>query len=118
MKVFRRICKTTPAPHSSLPPWLRRHEGAREGHPGNITYGGGSDGNPLGGNRKYCQLYIDPSNWNFPRQQAGSYPIVGVSYLLFYGNNNGVHVADKTTLSNTSHRRRRTRSSSHSNTLR
>ncbi|MFY9884978.1 MAG: substrate-binding domain-containing protein [Candidatus Cybelea sp.] len=65
---------------------------------GNITYGGGSDGNPLGGNRKYCQLYIDPSNWNFPRQQAGSYPIVGVSYLLFYGQNNGVHVADKTTL--------------------
>jgi phosphate transport system substrate-binding protein len=65
---------------------------------GNITYGGGSDGLPLGGNRKYCQLYIDPTNWNFPRQQAGSYPIVGVSYLLFYGNNNGVHVADKTTL--------------------
>ena len=27
-----------------------------------------------------------------------SYPIVGVSYLLFYGQNNGVHTSDKTKL--------------------
>ncbi|MBV8530140.1 MAG: hypothetical protein JO104_02400, partial [Candidatus Eremiobacteraeota bacterium] len=39
---------------------------------------------------------VDPSH--FVEPPAGSYPIVGISYLLFYGNNNGVHLADKQTL--------------------
>ena len=38
---------------------------------------------------------IRPLHVNPP---AKSYPIVDVSYLLFYGNNNGVHLSDKTTL--------------------
>lgn len=62
----------------------------------NITYGGGSDGNPLGSSTPWCQLYVDPSV--FVNPPSGSYPIVAVSYLLFYGNNNGVHVSDKQTL--------------------
>jgi ABC-type phosphate transport system substrate-binding protein len=63
---------------------------------GNITYGGGSDGNSLGSSTPWCQLYVDPSKFVSP--PVKSYPIVGVSYLMFYGNNNGVHLADKTTL--------------------
>ena len=62
----------------------------------NITYGGGSDGVPLGTSRPECVLYIDPSNFNLPGQ--GTYPIVTVTYLLFYGQNNGVHVSDKQAL--------------------
>jgi phosphate transport system substrate-binding protein len=61
-----------------------------------ITYGGGSDGNPLDSSTPWCQLYINPSNFVTPPKKA--YPIVGISYLLFYGNNNGIHVSDKTTL--------------------
>jgi ABC-type phosphate transport system substrate-binding protein len=61
-----------------------------------ITYGGGSDGSPLGSTTPWCQLYISPSNFVTP--PAKSYPIVAISYLLFYGNNNGVHLPDKTTL--------------------
>lgn len=64
----------------------------------NISYGMGSDGNSLGSKHPYCQLYIDPSHWNYPNQKTGAYPIAGISYLLFYGQNNGIHVADKTTL--------------------
>ncbi len=63
---------------------------------GNITYGGGSDGNPLGGTTPYCQLYLNPNLWQLPPK--GAYPVVGVSYLLFYGNNQGVHVTDKVKL--------------------
>ena len=66
----------------------------------NIAWGMGSDGNSLGSSTPWCQLYIDPSKWNYPHQSAGAYPIVGVSYLLFYGNNNGIHVSDKTKLIN------------------
>jgi phosphate transport system substrate-binding protein len=66
----------------------------------NISFGMGSDGISLGSSAPWCQLYIDPSNWNYPHQAAGAYPIVGVTYLLFYGNNNGVHVSDKTKLVN------------------
>jgi ABC-type phosphate transport system substrate-binding protein len=64
----------------------------------NITYGGGSDGNPLGSTTPWCQLYVNPSN--FANPPAKTYPIVGFSYFLFYGNNNGIHVSDKKTLIN------------------
>lgn len=62
----------------------------------NVTYGGGSDGSPLGSTTPWCQLYIDPSKYDSPPKK--SYPLVGPTYLLFYGQNNGVHLADKTTL--------------------
>lgn len=62
----------------------------------NITYGGGSDGTPLGSTTPWCQLYIPTSYYVNPPK--GAYPIVDVSYLLFYGQNNGTHVSDKTTL--------------------
>jgi ABC-type phosphate transport system substrate-binding protein len=62
----------------------------------NITYGGGSDGNSLQSKTPWCQLYLDPSLWQLPPK--GAYPIVGVSYLLFYGENQGVHVTDKAKL--------------------
>jgi phosphate transport system substrate-binding protein len=62
-----------------------------------ITYGEGSDGLPLGTSRPECVLYVDPKN--FVKPPAGtSYPIVGMSYFLFYGKNNGVHVSDKQAL--------------------
>jgi ABC-type phosphate transport system substrate-binding protein len=61
-----------------------------------ITYGEGSDGVPLGTSRPECVLYIDPSHFVTPPNRA--YPIVGLSYFLFYGQNNGVHVADKKAL--------------------
>jgi ABC-type phosphate transport system substrate-binding protein len=59
----------------------------------NIQYGEGSDSVPLGTSRPECVLYIDPKLFENP--PARSYPIVGVSYLLFYGQNNGVHTSDK-----------------------
>jgi phosphate transport system substrate-binding protein len=62
----------------------------------NITYGGGSDGQPLGTSAPKCVLYVDPKNFVTPPSKA--YPIVGISYFLFYGNNNGVHVSDKQAL--------------------
>jgi phosphate transport system substrate-binding protein len=62
----------------------------------NITFGGGSDGQPLGTSAPQCVLYVDPSNFVTPAAKA--YPIVGISYFLFYGNNNGVHVSDKIAL--------------------
>jgi ABC-type phosphate transport system substrate-binding protein len=68
---------------------------------GNITYGMGSDGNPLGSSTPWCQLYVDPSNFVSP--PAKSYPIVGFSYWLFYGNNSSrptSHTADLKTLVN------------------
>ncbi|MBV8491477.1 MAG: substrate-binding domain-containing protein [Candidatus Eremiobacteraeota bacterium] len=52
-----------------------------------IQYGGGSDGNPVGTSRKECLLYVPPSTFDNP--PAGDYPIVGVSYLLFYSKGNG-----------------------------
>lgn len=63
-----------------------------------ITFGGGSDGLPLASSTPWCQLYIDPKNFTSPPK--GAYPIVGLSYWLFYGQNNGVHVPDKQTLVN------------------
>ncbi len=62
----------------------------------NIQYGEGSDGVPLGTSRPECVLYIDPKNFVSPPSHA--YPIVGISYLLFYGQNNGVHTSDKIAL--------------------
>jgi ABC-type phosphate transport system substrate-binding protein len=64
----------------------------------NISYGEGSDGIPLGSSTPWCQLYVDPSHFAMPPKKT--YPIVGFSYWLFYGQNNGVHVADKQTLVN------------------
>lgn len=63
-----------------------------------ITYGGGSDEVPLGTSAPWCVLYIDPSHFVTP--PAKTYPIVGLSYWLFYGQNNGVHVPDKKALIN------------------
>ena len=63
---------------------------------GSITYGEGSDGQPLGSSAPWCILYIDPSNFVHAPKKA--YPIVGVSYMLFYGLNNGQHLSDKQTL--------------------
>jgi ABC-type phosphate transport system substrate-binding protein len=63
-----------------------------------ITHGGGSDGLPLGTSRPTCVLYIDPSKFTNPVASgapATSYPINAISYLLFYGKNNGVHTAQK-----------------------
>lgn len=63
-----------------------------------ITYGEGSDGVPLGTSAPWCVLYIDPKNFVSP--PSGTYPVVGVSYLLFYGQNNGFHTSDKKALIN------------------
>jgi phosphate transport system substrate-binding protein len=63
-----------------------------------ITYGEGSDEQPLGTSTPWCVLYVDPKNFVTP--PAKTYPIVGLSYWLFYGQNNGVHLADKKTLIN------------------
>ncbi|HXM06621.1 MAG TPA: hypothetical protein VN936_04115, partial [Candidatus Acidoferrum sp.] len=55
-----------------------------------------SDEVPLGTSTPQCILYIDPKFYVNP--PARSYPIVGIAYLLFYGNNNSVHTQDKVTL--------------------
>ena len=61
-----------------------------------ITYGEGSDEQPLGTSTPWCILYIDPSK--YASTPAGSYPIVLLNFALFYGQNNGVHVSDKISL--------------------
>ncbi|HEY4434484.1 MAG TPA: substrate-binding domain-containing protein [Candidatus Cybelea sp.] len=48
-----------------------------------LQYGVGSDGNSLGSSTPTCQFYIAPSVFVDP--PAGAYPIVGLSYFLFYG---------------------------------
>jgi phosphate transport system substrate-binding protein len=61
-----------------------------------IQYGGGSDGinfTTVGDLHPECVLYIPTSAYALPPR--GAYPIVSVSYLLFYGNNHAAHVADK-----------------------
>lgn len=50
-----------------------------------IEYGEGADGNSLGSSTPWCQLWMPPSAFVNPKQ--GAYPIVGVSYWLFYGTN-------------------------------
>jgi ABC-type phosphate transport system substrate-binding protein len=59
-----------------------------------ITQGEGSDFLPLATSRPDCILFINPSHFANP-PTPHSYPIVGISYLLFYGNSNGVHTADR-----------------------
>ena len=60
-----------------------------------ITYGGGSDEVPLPTSRPECILYIDPLHFAGGGAPKGAYPIVEIGYLLFYGNNNGVHTFAK-----------------------
>jgi phosphate transport system substrate-binding protein len=62
-----------------------------------ITFGEGSDFLSLGSSTPNCQLFINPSVFVNPTSAKG-YPIVGLSYWLFYGKNQGVHLQDKTTL--------------------
>ena len=51
-----------------------------------IQYGEGGDGMALGSSSPQCQLYIPPSA--FDQAPGGDYPIVGLSYFLFYTQNN------------------------------
>lgn len=81
-----------------------------------IVYGEGSDGNPLASSTPWCQLYIPATTYVNPPK--GAYPIVDVSYLLFYGNNNGVHVSDKEALIKSSSRRQQIKSRIRSSTRR
>jgi len=67
-----------------------------------IQYGEGADGNPLGSSTPWCQLVINPADFQDPTE-SGAYPIVAISYFLFYGLNPnsdtvGGHYADKVTL--------------------
>jgi ABC-type phosphate transport system substrate-binding protein len=48
-----------------------------------IEFGEGADGISLGSSTPNCQLYIPPSA--FVNPPSGAYPIVGLSYWLFYG---------------------------------
>lgn len=51
---------------------------------------GGSAGGSLGSSLPACILYVDPSTF-INQNVSGAYPIVGVSYLMFYSKgNNGV----------------------------
>lgn len=64
-----------------------------------IEYGQGSDGLPLATSKPNCILYLNPTSWIDPvlkgKDGKDAYPIVAVSYLLFYGQNNGVHFPQK-----------------------
>jgi ABC-type phosphate transport system substrate-binding protein len=62
-----------------------------------IQYGEGSNGDPLASSAPWCQLYVPPSVFVSPKL-IQAYPIVGLSYFMFYGKNNGIHVADKIAL--------------------
>lgn len=69
-----------------------------------ITHGG-SDGNPLATSRPECILYIDPSKFTNPIANGApnnTYPIMAVSYLLFYQHQPAVngHFNQKSTLIN------------------
>jgi phosphate transport system substrate-binding protein len=64
-----------------------------------VTFGGGSDGIPLASSRKSCIYYIDPKHFANPPEK-NAYPMVGVSYLLMFGNSNGLHTADRLKLVN------------------
>jgi ABC-type phosphate transport system substrate-binding protein len=48
-----------------------------------IQFGQGADGVSLGSSTPNCQLYIPPAAFVDP--PTGAYPIVGLSYFLFYG---------------------------------
>jgi phosphate transport system substrate-binding protein len=60
-----------------------------------IQYGEGSDNLPFTGDtRPDCVLYINAAT-TLQNTPYRAYPIIAVSYLMFYGNNNGVHVPQK-----------------------
>jgi ABC-type phosphate transport system substrate-binding protein len=65
-----------------------------------IEYGMGSDGLALGtgapvpDSRPDCQLYIN-SLTTLQSAPYRAYPIIAVSYMMFYGNNQGYHTAQK-----------------------
>ncbi|HZV77001.1 MAG TPA: substrate-binding domain-containing protein [Candidatus Babeliales bacterium] len=61
-----------------------------------IEYGEGADGNPLESTEPYCQLVIDPSDFQNPTG-SGAYPIVAISYWLFY-QYPPAHLTDQETL--------------------
>ncbi|HEY1866793.1 MAG TPA: substrate-binding domain-containing protein [Candidatus Cybelea sp.] len=63
-----------------------------------ISYGEGSDLLPMGSTTPWCQLFINPSEFATPPH--GAYPIVGLTYWLFYGTNHGQHTANKKKLIN------------------
>jgi phosphate transport system substrate-binding protein len=67
-----------------------------------IAQGMGSDGLPLATSRPECILYLSPGEWTGAilghKTAVHAYPIVAVSYLLFYGNNNLVHYPQKKAL--------------------
>lgn len=68
-----------------------------------ITKGEGSDGVPLVTSAPQCVLYINPAIFTNPVGNGAptyAYPINAVSYMLFYGNNNGVHLTNKLKLIN------------------
>ncbi|HEY2474114.1 MAG TPA: substrate-binding domain-containing protein [Candidatus Cybelea sp.] len=48
-----------------------------------IQFGMGADGTSLGSSTPKCQLYMPPAA--FVNPPAGAYPIVGLSYFMFYG---------------------------------
>jgi phosphate transport system substrate-binding protein len=61
---------------------------------GAIQFGEGIDGLPLATTRPDCILLIPLKHFINP-VTPHAYPILNVSYLLFYGNSNGVHTADR-----------------------
>ncbi len=65
-----------------------------------VTYGESGDvPTPvsLGSTRPDCILFINPSH--FAHTAADTFPIVGVSYLMFYGKNNAHYADDKALIS-------------------
>ncbi|MGA8532655.1 MAG: substrate-binding domain-containing protein [Candidatus Tumulicola sp.] len=62
-----------------------------------IAFGECDDLVSCGSSRPECILYVPPNNFVSP--PSGDYPIVGISYLLFYGQSN-LHYGDDKTLVN------------------
>jgi len=59
-----------------------------------IQYGECNDLQSCGSSRPECILFVPPNN--FVNPPSGDYPIVGLSYMLFYGQNNAHYGDDKT----------------------
>jgi len=66
---------------------------------GSIQFGEGIDGLPLATTRPDCILLLPLKKFINP-PEPHAYPILNVSYLLFYGNSNGIHTADRLKLIN------------------
>jgi ABC-type phosphate transport system substrate-binding protein len=65
-----------------------------------VTFAVGSDNKKIDHDTApLCFMYVNPAGFANPTP-SNAYPIVGVSYLMFYGNNHGVHIADKLKLIN------------------